>query len=158
MTTAKQMMHMGVECVPAGETLDRAAQMMRDLQVGSLPICGTDDKLQGILTDRDIVVKCIAHGKDPSRVTAGELAEGHPIWVDANANEDEVLEVMEQHLIRRVPVMENKKLVGMISEADLAQHLSDEKLHHFVSTITAAPATPAMAGGGRKPAKSNKTK
>ncbi len=158
MTTAKQMMHMGVECVPATETLDRAAQMMRDMQVGSLPICGTDDKLKGILTDRDIVVKCIAHGKDPSKVTAGEMAEGHPIWVDAKADEDEVLQVMEQHLIRRVPVMENKKLVGMISEADLAQHLSDEKLHHFVSTITAAPPTPAMAGGGGRKSAKSKTK
>src|SRR5688572_8248222 len=136
MTTAKQMMHLGVECVPATETLDRAAQMMRDLQVGSLPICGTDNKLKGILTDRDIVLKCVASGKDPSRMTAGELAQGEPVWVDSKADEDEVLTLMEQHLIRRVPVMEDHRLVGMISEADLAQHLSDEKLHHFVSTIT----------------------
>ncbi|GIH07964.1 hypoxic response protein 1 [Rhizocola hellebori] len=151
MTTAKQMMHLGVECVPATETLDRAAQMMREMQVGSLPICGTDNKLKGILTDRDIVIKCVAAGKDPSKLTAGELAQGEPIWVDSKADEDEVLRLMEQHLIRRVPVMEDHKLVGMISEADLAQHLSDEKLHHFVSTITQAPPTPAMAkAGGRK--------
>ncbi len=153
MTTAKQMMHQGVECVPATETLDRAAQMMRELQVGSLPICGTDNKLKGILTDRDIVLKCVAAGKDPSKITAGELAQGEPVWVDAKADEDEVLQIMEQHLIRRVPVMENKQLVGMISEADLAQHLSDEKLHHFVSTITQAPATLVKAGGRKSKTK-----
>jgi CBS domain-containing protein len=137
MTTARQMMHNGVECVTATETLDRAAQMMRDMQVGSLPICGPDNKLKGILTDRDIVVNCIAHGKDPSKMTAGELATGQLIWVDAKADEDEV-----------------HNLVGMISEADLAQHLDDAKLHHFVSTITAAPPSPvltkAKASSGRK--------
>lgn len=143
MTTAKEIMHEGVECVPAIETLDRAAQMMRDMQVGSLPICGTDNKLKGILTDRDIVVKCVAAGKDPAKMTAGELAQGKPVYVESNASEDEVVRLMEQHAIRRVPVMENRKLVGMISEADLAQHLPDKKLAHFVSTITKAPPTPS---------------
>jgi CBS domain-containing protein len=139
MTTARDIMHLGADCVPATETLDRAAQMMRDKNVGSLPICGTDNKLQGILTDRDIVVKCIAMGKDPSMVTAAEMSQGKPIWVDSMADEDAILTLMEQNKIRRVPVIENHKIIGMISEADLAQHLSEEKLAHFVSTITAAP-------------------
>lgn len=149
MTTAKQMMHLGVECVPATETLDRAAQMMRDMQVGSLPICGPDNKLKGILTDRDIVVNCIAQGRDPAKITAGELASGELVWVDARADEDEVLMLMERHAIRRVPVMEDHVLVGMISEGDLARHLDDAKLHHFVSTITQAPPTPALASSSK---------
>jgi CBS domain-containing protein len=143
MTTAKEMMHPGVECVPDHETLDRAAQLMRDLQVGSLPICGSDDKLKGILTDRDIVVRCVAMGKDPSKMTAAELAQGKPVFVDADASEDDVIKIMERNAIRRVPVIEDHQLVGMISEADLAQHLSDNKLAHFVSTIAKAPPTPA---------------
>jgi CBS domain-containing protein len=141
MATAKQIMHLGAECVPDTETLDRAAQMMRDKQVGSLPICGSDDRLKGILTDRDIVVKCIAAGKDPAKMTAGDLATGKPVWVDSSADEDEVVSLMEQNKIRRVPVIENKKIVGMISEADLAANLSEAKLAHFVSTITGAPPT-----------------
>ncbi len=145
MTTAKDIMHLGAECVPATETLDRAAQMMRDKQVGSLPICGPDNKLKGILTDRDIVVKCIAAGKDPSKMTAGDLAQGKALYVDANASEKEVLEVMESNKIRRVPVIENKKIVGMISEADIAQHLSESQLAHFVTTITQAPPTKVKA-------------
>jgi CBS domain-containing protein len=139
MTTARDMMHAGVECVPSHETLDRAAQMMRDLNVGALPICGEDNKLTGILTDRDIVVKCIATGQDPAMITAGEMADGTPVWVEAEADEDDVLSLMEGNKIRRVPVIEEHMLIGMISEADLAQHLSEDKLAHFVSTITAAP-------------------
>lgn len=141
MTTAKQIMHLGAQCVPENETLARAAQLMRDMGVGSLPICGSDDKLRGIITDRDIVIKCIAAGGDPSTTTCMEMAKGTPIWVDAKADEDEVLKTMEQHKIRRVPVIEDHQIIGMISEADLAQHLSNEKLAHFVSTITAAPPT-----------------
>jgi CBS domain-containing protein len=141
MTTARDIMHMGADCVPANETLDRAAQMMRDKQVGALPICGSDNRLRGILTDRDIVIKCVATGRDPSTVTAAELAQGEPVWVSADADEDDVLRVMEENKIRRIPVIDNHKLVGMISEADLAQHLSEEKLAHFVTTITEAPPT-----------------
>ncbi len=66
---------------------------------------------------------------------------GTPVWVEADADEDEVIQTMEQHRIRRLPVMENRKLVGMISEADIATHLSDDQLAHFASTLYAAPPT-----------------
>jgi len=145
MANAKEIMHKGAECVPETETLDRAAQMMRDKQVGSLPICGTDNKLKGILTDRDIVVKCIAAGKDPAKMRASDLAQGTPVYVESSADEDQILSVMEKNKIRRVPVLENKQIVGMISEADIAQHLSDAKLAHFVSAITSAPPTKVKA-------------
>ena len=134
-------MHKGVECVPEHETLDRAAQMMRDHKVGSLPVCGADNRLKGIITDRDIVVKCIASGHDPAKMTAAQLAQGTPVWVAANADEDEVLRLMQQHLIRRLPVLDNHQLVGMISEADLATHLPGEKLARYCSTLYSAPAT-----------------
>ncbi|HZN77537.1 MAG TPA: CBS domain-containing protein, partial [Micromonosporaceae bacterium] len=75
----------------------------------------------------------------PAAMTAGELAGGPPVWVNAGADEDEVLGLMEGNKIRRVPVIDEHMLVGMISEADLAQHLSEDKLAHFVSTITQAP-------------------
>ncbi|MGW1024372.1 CBS domain-containing protein [Streptomyces sp. NPDC002577] len=78
---------------------------MSELNVGSLPICGPDDRLHGIITDRDIVVKCLAKGKNPSTMTAGQLAQGKPITVDAHADAGEVLQTMEQHKIRRLPVI-----------------------------------------------------
>jgi CBS domain-containing protein len=141
MTTARDMMHPGVECVPEHETLDRAAQLMREHNVGSLPICGDDDRLKGIITDRDIVVKCIATGHDPAMMTAADLAQGTPIWVSADASEDDVLQMMEGGLIRRLPVLDEHELVGIISEADLATHLSAEKLAAYCNAVYSAPAS-----------------
>ncbi|GAA0932242.1 hypoxic response protein Hrp1 [Nonomuraea longicatena] len=129
-------MHPGAECIPAHETLDRAAQMMRDHNVGALPICGPDDRLTGIITDRDIVTRCIAEGRDPSKVTAGELAIGL-VWVAADATVEEALGRMEENQIRRLPVIDNHRIIGMISEADLAKHLPDDKLAEFVHRVYA---------------------
>ena len=70
MTTAKDIMHTGVTCIGEHETLTAAAQHMRDLGVGALPIFGDDDRLTGMITDRDIVIKCIAAGHDPNTTTA----------------------------------------------------------------------------------------
>ncbi|MBA3489340.1 MAG: CBS domain-containing protein [Longispora sp.] len=141
MTKAKDIMHHGVECVSEGETLDRAAQMMREHNVGSLPICGTDGKLTGIITDRDIVVRCVAMGQDPSKMRASDLAQGTPVWCEANADVEEVVQIMGEHHIRRLPVMENKRLVGIISEADLAVHLPKEQLAEFCESVYSAPPT-----------------
>jgi CBS domain-containing protein len=139
MTRAREMMHLGAECIQEGDTLADAARKMRDLNVGSLPICGDDDRLHGIITDRDIVVKCIAEGCDPETVRAGEYEQGTPVWVNADADEDEVLQLMEEHRIRRLPVIDDNRLVGMISEADVARRLPEDKVAHFVETIYSAP-------------------
>ncbi len=138
MTTARDIMHPGAECVGEHETLQYAAQRMRDLDVGALPICGDDDRLHGIITDRDIVIKCIAAGGDPKTMTAGELAQGKPFTVDSGANITQVLHVMEEHKIRRLPVIDHHRLVGMISEADLARHLPEQAVGEFAAAILAS--------------------
>ena len=137
MTTAGDIMHRGAQWIPAHETLDRAAQLMRQLDVGALPISDENERLCGILTDRDIVVGCVAMGHDPSKVTAGEMAKGTPRWVESSADIGEVLQEMQGNQIRRLPVIENKRLVGMISEADLATHLSDDQLAGWVERVYA---------------------
>ena len=135
MTTARDIMHSGAECVGEHESLDSAARRMRDLGVGALPICGDDDRLHGIITDRDIVLKCVAEGIDPWAMTASSLAQGKPFTVDGDTDVEQVLQVMEEHRIRRLPVTENKRLIGMISEADLARSLPEAKVGHFVEAI-----------------------
>ncbi|MEU3843584.1 CBS domain-containing protein [Streptomyces sp. NPDC028635] len=137
MTTAGDIMHRGAQWIPAHETLDRAAQLMRELNVGALPISDDNERLCGILTDRDIVVGCVAMGHDPARVTAGDLAKGTPRWIDANADISEVLREMQQHRIRRLPVIDNKRLVGMISEADLVRHLSEGQIASWAERVYA---------------------
>ncbi|MFJ4683464.1 CBS domain-containing protein [Streptomyces sp. NPDC091377] len=137
MTTAGDIMHRGAQWIPVHETLDRAAQLMRDLNVGALPIGDPDDRLCGILTDRDIVVGCVAMGHDPAKVTAGEMAQGTPRWIDSGADVSEVIHEMQEHQIRRLPVIEDKRLVGMISEADLAQHLTDDQIGSWAERVYA---------------------
>ncbi|MFI2263698.1 CBS domain-containing protein [Streptomyces tubercidicus] len=137
MTTARDIMHSGATCVQETETVEDAARLMHDLDVGALPICGPDDRLHGIITDRDIVLKCLARGKDPKRMTAGELAQGKPFTISAEAGSEQVLHAMAEHRIRRLPVIDDHRLVGMISEADLARHLPEDKVGHFVEAICA---------------------
>ncbi|GHC64473.1 CBS domain-containing protein [Streptomyces flavofungini] len=137
MTTAGDIMHRGAQWIPMHETLDRAAQLMRQLDVGALPISDENDRLCGILTDRDIVVGCVAMGHDPAKVTAGDMARGTPRWIASDADVDAVLHEMQGHQIRRLPVIENKRLVGMISEADLATHLSEDQLAAWAESVYA---------------------
>ena len=137
MTTARDIMHAGAECISEDMSMLDAAQMMRDLGVGALPICGADDRLHGILTDRDIVIRCIAEGRDPATMMAGECAQGTPWHVDAAADVAEVLSTMENHQVRRLPVMDHHRLVGMISEADLARALDEHQLAKFVEHVYA---------------------
>ncbi|MFI6853635.1 CBS domain-containing protein [Streptomyces sp. NPDC050416] len=137
MTTAGDIMHRGAQRIPAHETLDRAAQLMRELDVGALPISDENERLCGILTDRDIVVGCVAMGHDPAEVTAGEMAKGTPRWIDADADVGEVLHEMRQHQIRRLPVIQDKRLVGMISESGLARHLAGDQIASWAESVYA---------------------
>ena len=137
MTTARDIMHAGATCVGQHETLIAAAQHMDELGVGALPICGDDDRLHGMITDRDIVIRCIAAGHDPNTTTADELAQGSTYHVDAGASIDEMLGVMEEHQLRRLPVIDNHRLVGIVSEADIAHHLPEHAIAQFVKAICA---------------------
>lgn len=135
MTTARDIMHVGANCVGEHETLAAAARQMRDMGVGALPICGDDDRLHGMVTDRDIVVRGLAAGWDPATSTVGELAQGRTYHVDADASVEQMLMVMEEHRVRRLPVIENHRLVGMVSEADIALHLPGHQVAEFVKMI-----------------------
>ncbi len=135
MTIARDIMHAGATCVGEHETLTASAQHMRELGVGALPICGDDDRLHGMITDRDIVIKCLAAGGDPDTVTAGELAQGSTYYVDAAASINDMLSVMEEHQVRRLPVIDNHRLVGIVSEADIARHLPEHAIAEFVKAI-----------------------
>jgi CBS domain-containing protein len=139
-TTARDIMHRDAECIGENDSLVDAARKMRDLGVGALPICGKDDRLHGIITDRDIVVKCLAEGRDPAMARAADLAQGAPFYVEENTDLDEVTRRMMDHRIKRLPVVADQRLVGMISEADLARNLSEDKLGHFVGAIKSGPA------------------
>jgi len=92
-----------------------------------------------MLTDRDIAIKVVAQGKDPSSTRAGELAEGKPVTIGADDSVDEALHTMAEHGVRRLPVIDGHDLIGIVSQADLARNVDEEKVGDLVEAISSAP-------------------
>ncbi len=145
-TRVSEVMHKGCSCVKHDVTCVDAAKQMSEECLGALPICGPDDKLIGMLTDRDIVVHCLAADKDPSVCTVGELASGRVIWVHDHQSVQQALDEMETHLVRRMPVIDqDMRLCGMISQADIASHLDARDTAELVEVISRADPRQSVA-------------
>jgi CBS domain-containing protein len=140
MATAREIMTGDATCASVNDTLQAAAQKMKELDVGALPICGDDNRLAGMITDRDIVVKCVAEGGDPSSAKVGDFAEGKPVTIGADDAVEEILRTMAQHNVRRLPVIDGHDLIGIVSQADVARNLPDELTGDLVQAISSAPA------------------
>jgi CBS domain-containing protein len=138
---ARDVMSPDCTCISENDTLVDAARRLAELDVGALPICGDDDRLKGMLTDRDIVVKALAQGKDPGSTRAGELGQGdsQTVTIGADDSIDEALRTMIDHKVRRLPVIDGKRLVGIISQADIATNVDEEKVGDLVEAISSAP-------------------
>jgi len=137
--TARDVMTGGAECIGESDTVLDAAKRLAELDVGAMPICGEDNRLKGMLTDRDIVVKVLAKGKDPASTKAGELGEGKPVTIGADDSVDEALRTMADHGVRRLPVIDGHDLIGIVSQADLARNVDEEKVGDLVAAISSAP-------------------
>lgn len=135
-TLARDIMTGGVECVGENETLEEAARKMRDLDVGALPICGEDNRLKGMLTDRDIAVKCVADGGDPRTAKAGQFGEGKPVTIGADDTIEHAIRTMQEHKIRRLPVIDDHNLVGILSQADIARNYPEDRVGELVEFIS----------------------
>lgn len=136
MTQAREIMTPGTECVGENQTLQEAARKMKDLGVGALPICGEDNRLKGVLTDRDIVVSALAEGSDPAQTTAADLAQGKPVTIAADDGLEDAIQTMTNHKVRRLPVIDGHDLVGMISQADLARSMPEDRVGELVELIS----------------------
>jgi CBS domain-containing protein len=134
--TARDVMSPDCQCVGENESVVDAAKRLAELGVGSMPICGEDDRLKGMLTDRDIVVKVLAQDRDPAQTTAGELGEGKPVTIGADDSISEAISTMAQHQVRRLPVIDGHELVGIVSQADLARHVDEEQVGELVESIS----------------------
>lgn len=136
MAKARDIMTPGAECIGAEESVLAGARKLTTLGVGALPICGTDNKLKGVLTDRDIVVKVLGAGKDPQKTTTGELAQGEAVTIGADDDVTEVLTTMKQHKVRRLPVIDGHDLVGIVALADAAKALPDTKAGELIEALS----------------------
>ena len=138
--TAREVMTPDAECIGENETLLEAAKKMADRGYGATPICGEDQRLKGMLTDRDIVVKALAQGKDPGSTRAGELGEGKPITIGADDPLEETLQTMARYKVRRLPVIDGHDLVGIVAVADVARQLNDDRAKgDLIETISEGP-------------------
>ncbi|WP_392674380.1 CBS domain-containing protein [Streptomyces sp. LN785] len=137
MTTARDIMTPDAVCIGANESVLLAAHKMAELGVGALPICGADERLKGVLTDRDIVVKVLAADRDPAEIKAGALAQGAAVTIGADDDASEILRTMSEHKVRRLPVIDGHVLVGVVAQADVARALPDPAVGDLLETLSA---------------------
>ena len=133
---ARDIMTGSPECVGEKDSILDASKKLQKLNVGAMPICGEDNRLKGMLTDRDIVIKVIAEGRDVNTTTAGELAQGKPVTIGADDSIQEAIKTMSEHQVRRLPVIDGHDLIGIISVADIARNHDDDDTGQLVEMIS----------------------
>jgi CBS domain-containing protein len=121
--------------VTRGDLVTTAAQVMEQHDVGSVPVVDQDYPV-GIVTDRDIVVRVVAPGKDPSTMTVGDIATKNPRYVGPDDDLDQALALMASAKIRRLLVTEDDRLVGILAQADVVQEAKDKQAGHLVEEIS----------------------
>ena len=140
----KDLMSTNISCVTEGSPISLIAQQMRREDVGSLPVCGQQGQLLGMITDRDLVLRALAKAmSDPSiltTLTAKDIMTLHPITVPPDMSSHDAALLFSSHGIRRLPVIENEKLVGMLSLGDLASRpVCIDEAGDVLSAISLAP-------------------
>ena len=125
------------QCLAPDESLVAAARMFSKYDVGSMPVVdgGT---LVGVLTDRDIVINAVAKGLDPKETPISKIASTNVVTVDASAPASEVASLMAEHQVRRLPVVDGGKVVGMVAQAAVARDLDDGTTGEVVEEISQA--------------------
>ena len=113
-----------------------AAELMSQEDVGSLPVIGDTGELVGIVTDRDIVVRAVAAGQDVDAVQVGEILTAHPVSVSPDDPLDEAMELMAGYRVRRLPVVIDTQLVGVLAQADVAQEAKDKQAGQVLEAIS----------------------
>lgn len=138
-----EIMSTEASCVGPDASLTKAAGMMRDLDVGGLPVCD-NDRLAGMITDRDIAIRAVAEARDPAGTPVREVMSPEIVYAFADQDVEEVARLMEAKQIRRLPVLSReKRLVGIVSLGDMAieagAQLSGEALKEISQPADISP-------------------
>lgn len=112
-----------------------AARLMEKEDVGPLPVV-EDGSLVGIVTDRDLVVRVLAEGRNPESTTVGDVCSPQPVSVEPDADLSQALALLARHQVRRLPVAEGDRLVGIVAQADVARELPHEDVGEVVEDIS----------------------
>ena len=137
----KQVMTPNVECTQPTATLSDAARKMRDFDIGPLPVCSDDDRLAGMITDRDITVRAVADGLDPRTTIVRDVMTPTIIYCYEDQDVSDAAHMMEQNQIRRPVVLNrDKRMVGILSLGDVAVDAGDEQLAGHTLEAVSEPA------------------
>ena len=134
-TSVRDVMTAAVETTTSSQPLHEAARLMKTGDFGSIPVVD-DGRLVAVLTDRDIVVRAVAERMDSNTTNVGQIASTDPVTVEPNQSLGDALELMSAHQVRRLPVVEDGQLVGMLSQADIALEAKDELTGEVVQEIS----------------------
>jgi len=133
----KEIMHKGVEWISPDTSVAALAKKMKKFDVGALPI-GENDRLIGMVTDRDVAVRAIANGKDVSKLTARDIMTKGIVWCRADSSAQEAVRLMEAKKVRRLPVVdENKRMIGMLSLGDVSHAASQRTSAELMKAVSA---------------------
>ncbi len=135
MTQIRDLMTENPSSCERGTSVAEVAKVMAREDIGPVPIV-EGGKLVGVVTDRDLVVRVLAEGRDPQSTTAGEVASSDVVTVSPDASLDEALQLLASHQVRRLPVVENDRLVGIVAQADVARHAEEVKTGEVVEEIS----------------------
>lgn len=138
--TIREVMTPKVQAVREEQPLIEAARLMKTEDVGSLPVV-QDGRLVGTLTDRDIVLRAVAEGADMKAVRVGDIASRETVTVSPDQELDEALSLMAKHRVRRLPVVENGALVGILAQADVALEAKEKDTGALLEQISQATST-----------------
>lgn len=136
MVTVRDVMTEPPKSVLESDNLVHVARVLRDEDVGCVPVVDDDGRLMGVLTDRDLVVEAMASNDDPTVRQAGELMRGDLHTVDADASVTNAVETMGRQRVRRLPVVSAGKLVGVVGVADLAKNLPSAAVGELMALIS----------------------
>ena len=139
MTTAREIMTPDAAFCPVDATAADAARKMAEEGVGALPVCDTKGRLTGVVTDRDLAVKVVAEGRDPNTSLSDFMDKTEVVTIGADDSVEEAIRTMKEHAVRRLPVIDGRDLVGMVSQADIARAMPDAKVGDLVGAISDAP-------------------
>ena len=124
--SVRDTMTAGPRSIGASASVVEAARLMREEHIGSLPITD-DENLVGMITDRDITTRVVAEAADPKSTSVGDVYSRDIISVEPDKDLEEALQLMARHQVRRLPVVENGRLVGIVAQADIALTLRENE-------------------------------
>ena len=116
----KECMNNNVTYALTTNTVEDCAKLMNEKHIGCIPVCNESEQIVGLITDRDIVLRCVACSKEPNTTPVSEIMTCNPCWCTPEANISEVQNLMSENQVKRIPVVQNKKVVGIVTVRDLA--------------------------------------